>query len=365
MALATASRVTAAVLIATTGACNQAEQSPVDVAITPYAESPAPLSSNTNVALATTEVACAIESFEFRVVCSDTAGITVGTFGREGEGPNEFLNPVRVFHQSWGRVTVFDWDLARLTTIEPNGTAVSEVTIVAPFWVSGIHGTDVYGFVGSGPSASGPPEVENQILDITSGEVSWRRSIYQVPNTECGSVGVGLVVPRPNGGFVMGACGAQVLFLDDLNGQAVTVTKSPAYAVEFPNERDVDAYLYDVASLAGPNSMPRSAMEPYATAFREEPKSWFHGPQTFRFDSHERLWVATTRDRDASSYFDVWIGTEYAGIVRIRDRLLGYDILESTLVALVEREPDQDGIAERALDWYEIDGVVFGAGEHR
>ena len=62
------------------------------------------------------------------------------------------------------------------------------------------------------------------------------------------------------------------------------------------------------------------------------------------------------------SYFDIWVGTEYAGTVRIRDRLMGYDVLDSTLVALVERKPDADGIAQRALDWYDIGGVPFGVG---
>ena len=78
------------------------------------------------------------------------------------------------------------------------------------------------------------------------------------------------------------------------------------------------------------------------------------------FDSLERLWVATTRDRDNFSYLDIWIGTEYAGTVRIRDRLMGYDILGSTLAALVERKPGPDGVALRAVDWYDIGDVEFG-----
>ena len=80
----------------------------------------------------------------------------------------------------------------------------------------------------------------------------------------------------------------------------------------------------------------------------------------FGFDNQDRLWVATTRDRDTFSYFDVWIGTGYVGTVRIRERLLGFDLLGSTLVALVERRPGPDGIASRAIDWYRIDGLQLG-----
>jgi len=118
----------------------------------------------------------------------------------------------------------------------------------------------------------------------------------------------------------------------------------PTYSAELPNERDVEAYLYDMARLGGVMSLPQSAMEPYAMGFRERPKRWFHGFRTFAYDGRGRLWVATTRDRDTFSYFEVWVGTEYAGAVRIRDRLVGYDILGSTLVALVERQPDQNGM---------------------
>ena len=41
----------------------------------------------------------------------------------------------------------------------------------------------------------------------------------------------------------------------------------------------------------------------------------------------------------------------------------GYDILDSILVALVEREPDRYGIAQRAIDWYDIGDVGLGRNE--
>ena len=46
--------------------------------------------------------------------------------------------------------------------------------------------------------------------------------------------------------------------------------------------------------------------------------------------------------------------------MRIRDRLIDYDMLGSTLVALVERKPDRYGIAQLAIDWYDIGGVEVG-----
>ena len=52
-------------------------------------------------------------------------------------------------------------------------------------------------------------------------------------------------------------------------------------------------------------SLPQSAMDPYVIGFREQPKKWFHGFRPFAYDAHGRLWVATTRDHDRFSYFEV------------------------------------------------------------
>ena len=90
-----------------------------------------------------------------------------------------------------------------------------------------------------------------------------------------------------------------------------------------------------------------------------KPKIAFLGTRTLVFDSKDRLWYATTRDRDDFSYLDVWVETTYAGTVRIRDRLMAYDILGSTLVAFVERKPGRDGIAAGAIDWYDIADLEF------
>ena len=43
---------------------------------------------------------------------------------------------------------------------------------------------------------------------------------------------------------------------------------------------------------------------------------------------------------------------------------MGYDILDSTLVALVERKPDRHGIAQRGIDWYDISEVELGRQGH-
>ena len=109
--------------------------------------------------------------------------------------------------------------------------------------------------------------------------------------------------------------------------------------------------------------MPRSAADPYVETFREEPKRWFNVPGALVFDSRDRLWVATTLDRNTFSYFEIWIGTEYAGSVRVRDRAIGFDLFHNTLAVLVERQPGPDGIAPRGIDWYDISHLDRRASE--
>ena len=350
--------VSGALVLSVATGCAASPGDPEIVALVPFAEVQAPLSDNHDVVLVSPEAACVTESFEYRVICRTRDGVTVGAFGRKGEGPGELLSP-RIVRQSHGRVAAWDVRLGRVSVFEPDGTAVSEFAMSGRFYVTGISPMGVYGSEGFGPGPDGPL-IENQVRDAATGEVVWRRSIYEIADTECGDVGSGM--PYRDGGFVFWACQGDLVFVEDPAAETVTVIRSPTYMAELPNQRDVDSYLDDMAKMAGTMSIPRSAMEPYAAAYREQPKKLFHVPRTFNADSQGRLWVATTRDRDAFSYFDIWVGTEYAGTVRIRDRLMGYDVLDSTLVALVERKPDADGIAQRALDWYDVGGVPFGVG---
>ena len=95
--------------------------------------------------------------------------------------------------------------------------------------------------------------------------------------------------------------------------------------------------------------------------YKARPKDWFMGGQAMKFDSRSRLWIGTRHDHSDYSYIDVWTGTEYSGSVRVHDRLIGFDILGSTLVTVVRRPPDRRGILGQAIDWYDIREVEFGS----
>ena len=317
--------------------------------------------------------ACVIDSYEFRVGCV-TPEETIGEFGGEGEGPGEFTRPVWLGRVAPGRLGVVDTRLNRLTVFKTDGELVSDLSLPALFFPrslgpSSLFGEGLLGLVpGTQPEAGTLPSAEAVIkavlveLSLRCGEVLWhRRGLEEIARTECGRLGSG--IPTPGGGYVLRACKRELVFLEDRDALAAAVIQSPNYVAELPNERDVEEYLEDMASLSG-GALPASAREAYAAEYREEPKGWFLADGLI-FDDLGRLWVGTRRDRDAFSYLDIWVGTEHAGTVRIRDRLIGYDVLGSTLAALVERTPDRIGIARRAIDWYDIGPVEVGREDYR
>ena len=47
-------------------------------------------------------------------------------------------------------------------------------------------------------------------------------------------------------------------------------------------------------------------------------------------------------------------GTELLGTVRVRDRVVGFDVMGSVLVTLVDRPAPADAVADRGIDWYDL-----------
>ncbi|MDE0520351.1 MAG: hypothetical protein OXH79_00140 [Boseongicola sp.] len=243
-----------------------------------------------------------------------------------------------------------------MTLFDATGDRVSEVAFPPMYLVDGIRQATLFGYevdrMASSPGDSILPRIYSEV-DINSGDVTWTRGgINGIADTECGGLHHG--VPRPAEGYVFWACRRELVFFDANDADAATVVTSPAYRDELPSERDVEDFSEGLMRLGGRMAMPRSAAAPYVETFREETKRWFNAPHALVFDSKDRLWVAITLDRDAFSYFEIWIGTEYAGSVRVRDRAMGFDLFQNTLAVLVERQPGPDGIAPRGIDWYDI-----------
>lgn len=347
----------ATVLLAASAGCDpDGADEPGVTALRSFASSGAPKTTSADIAVVSEEVACVINSYESRIQCVDRGDGAVTEFGNEGRGPGEFSGIPDIERGPDGQVAAIDFRELRLSYFTPDGALVSETRLPDSFRAQQLRGDSLFGFRMEmvGFTVSFVPMAVNAY----SGEVLWERTdLAEAVGRECFSAAVG--VSTPSGGLVYEVCGNELAFFAHWDALIATVVASPGYVEALPNERDVDAHVDAIGSLSRrPGGMSESEIEAMAAEFRETPKEWLlKASRLFGFDDQNRLWVATTRDRDAYSYFDIWTGTEYAGAVRVRDRLMGFDIFGSTLVTLVERPLGDDGIGELAIDWYDIGEV--------
>lgn len=319
-------------------------------ALLPFASSAAPYSESVEIAVVSEDVACVIDSFESRIYCVDRGDGSVKSIGREGGGPGEFAGLSGIWRSSDGQLVATDVAEERLTFFGPDGAVASETRLPDGFQPRQLRGDRLFGF--KMEFLDFTPNYIPMAADAYSGEILWERSdLVDAVELECLNAAVG--ASMPDGGLVFQVCGNELAFLAHRDAPTADVVASPSYVEALPNDRDVSAHVDLLSSFSRlPGGMSAAELEAATAEFREKPKEWLLKPITFGFDDRDRLWVATTRDRDAFSYFDIWDGTEYAGSVRVQDRLMGFDIFDSTLVTLVERTP-----GERAIDWYDLSQV--------
>ncbi|MCY3610626.1 MAG: hypothetical protein OXH51_03750 [Gemmatimonadetes bacterium] len=319
--------------------------------------------------LAGERIACTIDSYEGQIHCLDMAGTVVGVFGREGEGPGEFGSPASLARGEEGTVGVADLDLGRFTVFEPTGAYLTTVRLPGTTFSP----TPSFGEVLSGVSfnfgvmmAGGNSGTLMTRFDVNvaSGQVVREEASPRGPwDVECEPVIWG--TPDRDDGWVFVACEGHLVFVGD-SGDAIVV-QAPAYVPELPDDRDVARREEElVVFYRGLESLGISISGRIADrlkSYRATPKLYRLGTRHQLFDAANRYWIATRRDLHEWSYLDVYENAAYLGSVKVRDRLMAFDLVGSTLVVLVERQvgsDDADGIPNRALDWYDVGDLRFG-----
>ncbi|MXW55703.1 MAG: hypothetical protein F4Z59_03170 [Gemmatimonadales bacterium] len=323
-----------------------------------------PLSESEEVALLANErAACVIDSYEGQVRCVDGEGVVVGLFGREGEGPGEFIDPAYLTRGSAEPVGVVDSDLGRFTVFEPSGAWVLDVMLPEvfqpfPSFEAAVSGVSLDYMVMLGRMSGSL--MTRYDVNLASGEVVGQAESPPGPwDIECGQVVYG--IPDPAGGWAFVACDGHLIFVD--GAEDATVLRAPLYVPELPNERDVARTEEELLALNRSQGLPRTpAMDEGLERYRATPKNYYLRAGEQLFDDANRYWIATQRDQHEWSWLDVYQDAAYLGSVRVRDRLRAFDLLGSTLVVLVDRQvgpDDGDGIPDRALDWYDIADLPF------
>ena len=275
-------------------------------------------------------------------------------FGSEGEGPGEFVGIVGIERGRDGQLIAIDYGDRSLTVFKPDGTSMSETRLPPEFNARHFRGDRLFGFKLVMPDFSAgefQPGYVPMEVDAYSGDVQWERTdLGDIVGRDCFNPAISAIMP--SGGLVFQVCEYELAFFASKDAQTATVVASPNYVEALPNERDVGEHIGVFSSVGLPKS--DEEIEAAAAAFRKVPKEWILKPHPFGFDNQNRLWVATTYDRDTYSYFDIWTGTEFDGAVRIQDRLMAFDILDSTLVTLVERSS-----GDMFIDWYELSDLTW------
>ncbi len=338
-------RVAATAAVAATLSCGTDSAAKPTFALEPIASVPVPFSARHDAAIVAEGVLCVTNSYEVRIRCLRRDGSPVGVFGREGDGPGEFSLTPHLVRGPNGTLAAVSNN--RLTLFAPTGAIISETTL--PFGY--VSSAAPVGGTLLGQHFGGGAEVTPFEISLSSGEVLWERpGLDSEVRTECGGVALG--VASPGGGWTFPACQRELVFFTERDAPTPSIIVAPTYNAELPNDRDI-------AEIEFRNS--RSAFRLDIEQYKETPKRNHLTISSLAYDARGRLWVATQRDRQRHSYLDIYVAAEHVGTVRIKDRLLGYDLYGSTLVALVEREPDADGIAYRWADWYDISGLDFAA----
>jgi hypothetical protein len=308
-------------------------------------------SRNNSIALASEERVCVIESYEFRVQCGNQDWSARLEFGSEGQGPGEFLRPSWLLRGPRGSMGVYDIGQGRLTVYTEAGE-LSYTAVLPPFFVAlGPFDRTILGtYTPMRPESPLSATILAEI-SLPDGETLRETALLHPHDVGLQSEaewGLWRGARGPAGELVFGT-GKSEIVRYDASGELTDNFSTPAYVAELPSARDVDWY---VAGMTGAFGRPPESV---IRRFKANPKPYSIVGRGRIFDDTGRLWVGTQRGRDEHSYFDLYSGVEFLGRVKIRDRVLGFDLMGSTLAVLVERsETDLEGIPIRAIDWYRM-----------
>lgn len=323
-----------------------------------------PYSVATSVAMVGADTACTVDTYDVKVVCVDRTGSMVANFGSEGEGPGEFLRPTGLVRGIDGTVGLVDRARSRFMVFTVGGDVLHETALPVPLFQpippfgDTVTGTYLASFA---PTEAFVRSIVAAEIALATGEVvaEWRPRSIPMMN-ECGAPIFGFPVLGDGNEdeWVFIGCNGHLAFIDDSGDWKVF--RVPTYVEELPNERDVeslredlDAFAAEVRGLGNSRYSPDDDLGGYAN----EPKRYYLTRGHEILDGKGRLWMATSRDRDRFSYLDVYRDAQHYGTVEVRDRLIAFDVLDNTLVVLVERQvgpDDPDGVPDRGIDWYDL-----------
>ena len=326
-----------------------------------------PYSMSTSVALLDEHTACTVDSYETKIECFERSGRLVGRFGATGEGPGEFRFPSRLLRGSGGSLGVIDNTRGRFFAFTRTGELVAEfvlptttgVFIPASRFDTTIVGAYVNSYGSEAMAGGFGGGMEAAEILIATGEAvrEWRpASVPEVPGCGTPYFGFPAMGGIGDGTWVFMACDGHIAFVKS-DGET-TILRAPTYGGELPGERDVEEHRETLERFNRRNGITTD-FSGSLRRFAERPSVYYLARGQETYDERGRLWVSTRRDRNESSFIDVYAESEFRGTVRVRDRMIDFDLFEGILAVLVERQAgpdDGDGVPDRGIDWYDLGG---------
>jgi hypothetical protein len=248
-------------------------------------------------------------------------------------------------------LAVVDLETARLSVFTLSGRYVTSVPAPRVFWpISPVRNNRGSGIVLGYPQPGAAPVLRIAQVDVSDGAVNdiW----IDPPPDSARSPGptLGRGVALSTGELVVHHRG-HIFHRYGPDGQPRGTFSYPPNLTEpiYPSEKDMATYADNLRRLqrsepsqAQLEEWARRPLTPVLAATNP-----MEGPRA-------TVWVASSRGRVQQSFIDVFGGGEYLGAVIVRDRLLDFDLVADTLVVLVERSYEADGVTVRGVDWYDI-----------
>ncbi|MDE2663359.1 MAG: hypothetical protein OXI39_10210 [Gemmatimonadota bacterium] len=339
------------------------------IRLDPYASVVSPPSQRDEVVLLEGGTACVIETYWYRVVCTDPESDSF-TFGTEGEGPGEFTDPSDILRGPAGTIGVVDRRLNRVSMFSPPGQFIASTPglpdLLSYSDPSAVRGTMTARYRKFDPGA-GSSSVQGEI-DAATGRVIWERTVPEEADVvDCSTSRAGRDRPPlgagysdGSGGLLFVTClGEFLIWYADRDAEDPTAIVRSTYVERYPSDEDV------AALMGWLNSLPAGGFRPFSSEeeIRERPKVWY-GARVV--DDGRRFWAVSHWNSvddviPALSYIDMFRLTEqgprHALTLQVADKVVAMDVLGNTLAVLVQR--DVGGvIPERRVNWFDVTQVT-------
>jgi hypothetical protein len=298
---------------------------------------------------------CMFDSYNVALLCGDRYWRNVSTVASEGSGPGEVLPHGGLLSAPHDGFAYLDRGNGRMSFFSTDGIYAGSATRL-PGAIGNDIGTDSIVAVFAQPIPSTRPTQRMFRVNAFSGVATDTVRLRFNP----GLVGMdtaiiidGLLAPdgRILARINSGGEGWLAWYAPD--GEFTQLLDFPAFGPVYPSERDIEEHTAGYRLIFG-RPPPEADIRRFAERpLGRLPRGSVH--RTVQLDSEGRAWVVTTRPSELGSHIEIFEGSKHLGTLAVPGRLRGIQIVDSTLVAMVDAmEPDADGLYPRRFDWYRI-----------